>query len=106
MSFKARSTQLLGIFAPWDEEIHLPFELGAEDTLAFRLPPHQVGAPIRWFRQLFNIDGTRYSKASVRQMIDSGDWPTPLTDSIRNECAKVAEYNAQSLNEEDQIEQK
>ena len=106
MSFKARSTQLLGIFAPWDEEIHLPFELGAEDTLAFRLPPHQVGAPIRWFRQLFNIDGTRYSKSPIRQMIDSGDWPTPLTDSMRNECANVAEYNAQSLNEEDQIEQK
>ena len=34
-----KSTKLLAIFAPWDEEIHLPFELGAEDTLAFRLPP-------------------------------------------------------------------
>ena len=39
-------------------------------------------------------------------MIDSGDWPTPLTDSMRNECAKAAEYNAQSLNEQDQFEQK
>merc|ERR1711873_70088 len=38
MSLKARSTKLIAIFAPWDEEIHLPFELGVEDTLAFRLP--------------------------------------------------------------------
>ena len=39
-------------------------------------------------------------------MINSGDWPTPLTDSMRNDCARVAEYNPQPLNEEDQIEQK
>ena len=28
MSLKSLSTQLIAIFAPWDEEIHLPFELG------------------------------------------------------------------------------
>ena len=106
MSFKSLSTKLIAIFAPWDEEIHLPFELGAEDTLAFRLPPHQIGAPIRWFKQLYNIDGSRHSKSTIRQMFDSGDWPTPLTDYMRDECAKVAEYNAQSQNEEDQFEQK
>ena len=39
ISLNPRSTKLIAIFAPWDEEIHLPFELGAEDTLAFRLPP-------------------------------------------------------------------
>ena len=33
-----KSTKLIAIFAPWDEEIHLPFELGAEDTLAFGFP--------------------------------------------------------------------
>ena len=39
LSLNPRSTKLLAIFAPWDEEIHMPFELGVEDTLAFRLPP-------------------------------------------------------------------
>ena len=82
MSLKSRSTRLRAIFAPWDEEIHLPFEMGAEDTLVFRLPPHQVGAPIRWFRQVYNIDGTKYTKAAIRLKIDSGDWPTPVTESI------------------------
>ena len=43
ISFNPKSTKLIAIFAPWDEEIHLPFELGAEDTLAFRLPPPSVG---------------------------------------------------------------
>ena len=57
ISLNPRSTKLVTIFAPWDEEIHLPFELGAEDTLAFRLPPHQLGAPVRWMRQLYCIDG-------------------------------------------------
>ena len=53
-----------------------------------------------------NIDGPRYSKASIKQMIDSGDWPTPITESLREECAKVAQYDAQSLNQQDQLEQK
>ena len=39
-------------------------------------------------------------------MIDSGDWPTPLTDHMREHCARVAQYNIASLNEEDIIEQK
>ena len=34
----SRSCKLLCIFAPFDTEITLPFELGAEDALAFRLP--------------------------------------------------------------------
>ena len=55
---------------------------------------------------MYCIDGTRYSKASIRQMIDSGEWPTPLTDHMREECAKVAQYNIASLNEEDMLEQK
>ena len=107
MSLKARSTKLIAIFAPWDEEIHLPFELGVEDTLAFRLPPYQIGAPIRWFRTLFNIDGNQQTTAAIINTLDSGDWPTPLTPSLRKECAKLAQYNAQrSLNQEDQIAQK
>ena len=43
ISLNPRSTRLIAVFSPWDEEIHLPFELGAEDAMAFRLPPHQLG---------------------------------------------------------------
>ena len=39
-------------------------------------------------------------------MIDSGEWPTPLTTNMRDYCATVAQYNIASLNEEDIIEQK
>ena len=106
ISLNPRSTKLLAIFAPWDEDVHLPFELGAEDTLAFRLPPHQVGAPVRWFRQLYCIDGTRYTKGAIRGMIDSGDWPTPITETLLDECAENAEFNIASLNVEDMMEQK
>ena len=106
LSFNPRSTKLLAIFAPWDEEIHLPFELGAEDTLAFRLPPHQLGGPIRWMRQLFCIDGARTNKIAIRQKIDSGEWPTPLSDKLRRDCAEVAQYNIASRNEQDMLEQK
>ena len=39
-------------------------------------------------------------------MIDSGDWPTPLTEHMRDECAKVAQYDIRSLNAQDIIDQK
>ena len=107
MSLRARSTKLIAIFAPFDEEIHMPFELGVEDALAFRLPPHQIGGPIKWFRTLYNIDGTTYTKSAIMSTFDSGDWPTPLSESLREECANLARYNAQrSMNQEDQIRQK
>ena len=91
MSLKARSTKLIAIFAPWDEEIHMPFELGMEDALAFRLPPHHIGAPIRWFRTLYNIDGNQQNMAAIMAMLDSGEWPTPLPEHLRKECARLAQ---------------
>ena len=48
MSLDSRSCKLLANFAPWCTEISLPFELGVEDALAFRLPPVSLGAPLRW----------------------------------------------------------
>ena len=73
ISLNARSTTLIATFSPWDEAIHLPFELGAEDAMGFRLPPSQIGGPARWFRQLCNIDGHRYDKAAVKAKINSGE---------------------------------
>ena len=106
ISLNPRSTKLLAVFSPWDEEIHLPFELGAEDAMAFCLPPHQLGGPIRWSRQLWCIDGRYYNKPAIRAKLDSGEWPTPLTDHMLDHCAKVAQYNIASLNADDIIDQK
>ena len=106
ISLNPRSTMLIAVFSPWDTEIHLPFTLGAEDALAFRLPPHQLGAPVRWFRQLCNIDGKNLSKAAIRTKINSGEWPTPLSNDILDRCCEIAQYNSQSRNHEDIIEQK
>ena len=39
MCLDSRSCKRLAILAPWCTEISLPFELGIEDALAFRLPP-------------------------------------------------------------------
>ena len=106
ISLNPRSTKLIAVSSPWDTEIHLPFTLGAEDALAFRLPPHQLGAPVRWFRQLSNIDGKTLSKAAIRTNINSGEWPTPLSNDILDRCCEIAQYNSQSRNYEDIIEQK
>ena len=94
------------MFSPWDEEIHLPFELGVEDALAFCLPPHQLGGPTRWIRQLYCIDGRYFDKAGIRDKLDSGEWPTPLTDQMLDHVARVAQYNIASLNAEDIKDQK
>ena len=72
MSLDSRSCKLLAIFAPWCTDISLPFELGAEDALAFRLPPATLGAPLRWFRQISNLKDMGITKSSMK--IDSGDW--------------------------------
>ena len=95
VSLNPRSTKLIAVFSPWDTEIHLPFTLGAEDSLAMRLPPHQLGAPTRWFRQLSNIDGSTMSKTAIRSKIDSGDWPTQPSKEILDMCCEVAQYNSQ-----------
>ena len=106
VSFNPRSTKLIAVFSPWDTEVHLPFELGAEDSLALRLPPHQLGAPLRWFRQLSNIDGKTMSKAAIRSKINSGDWPTQPSSDILDWCCEIAQYNSQSRNIDDMIDQK
>ena len=97
---------MIAVFSPWDTEVHLPFHLGAEDSLAFRLPPHQLGAPLRWFRQLSNLDGKTMSKAAIRGKINSGDWPTQPSSDILDRCCEIAQYNSQSRNVEDMIDQK
>ena len=65
-----------------------------------------MGAPVRWFRQLCNIDGKTLSKAAIRTKINSGEWPTPLSNEILDWCCEIAQYNSQSRNHEDIIEQK
>ena len=106
VSLNPRSTKLIAVFSPWDTEIHLPFTLGAEDSLALRLPPHQLGAPTRRFRQLSNLDGSTMSKAAIRSKINSGDWPTQPSNEILDMCCEIAQYNSQSRNNEDMIDQK
>ena len=87
-------------------DIHLPFTLGAEDALAFRLPPHQSGAPLRWFRQLYNLDGRYITKDSIKTKINSGDWSTALPEELLEERYEIARYNTHSRNVHDMIDQK
>ena len=64
------------------------------------------GGPTRWIRQLYCIDGRYFDKPAIRDKLDSGEWPTPLTDRMRDRCAEVAQYNIASLSEDDIIDQK
>ena len=106
LSLNARSTKLIATFSPWDEAIHLPFVLGAEDAMGFRLPPCQIGGPARWFRQLCNIDGKSYNKAAVKARINSGERSTHLSEELLEKIYEVVKYDSQSRNSEDMIEQK
>ena len=49
----SRSCRLIAVFSPWCTDIHLPFTLGAEDALAFRLPPLQSGGTIKMVSTAF-----------------------------------------------------
>ena len=84
----SRSCNLLTIVAPWRTEISLPFELGAEDALAFRLPPIQLGAPLRWYRLMNNLRDKGITKNTMK--IDSGDWPTEFPKELLELCYNVA----------------
>ena len=84
----------------------LPFQLGAEDSLAFRLPPYQSGAPLRWFRQLCNLEGKYVTKDTIRAKINSGEWSTTLPEELIEECYQLARFDSQSRNVYDQRDQK
>ena len=46
------------------------------------------------------------SKAAIRSKINSGDWPTQPSNEIFDMCCEVAQYNSQSRNVEDMVDQK
>ena len=46
------------------------------------------------------------SKAAIRGKINSGDWPTQPSSDILDRCCEIAQYNSQSRNVEDMIDQK
>ena len=104
MNLDSRSCKLLAIFAPWCTEISLPFELGVEDALAFRLPPVAFGAPLRWYRQVNNLRDKGITKSNLK--IDSGDGNDEYLKELTDLCYKVALYDPESRNEEDQWDQK
>ena len=43
---------------------------------------------------------------AIRSKIDSGDWPTPISNEMLDRCCEVAQYNSQSRNALDMIDQK
>ena len=104
MCLDSRSCKLLALFAPWCTEISLPFELGAEDALAFRIPPYHSGAPVRWYRLMNNLKGKGTTKSSMT--INSGDWLTEFPRELSDLCYQVALYDPESRNEQDQWDQK
>merc|ERR1711989_119820 len=58
------------------------------------------------FRQLSNIDGSLTSKAAIKSKINSGDWSSQPTKEIIDMCCEIGQYDSQSRNIDDMIEQK
>ena len=50
-----QSCRLLKMLAPFDTPVDVPFVLGAEDNLAFRLDQFNLGAPVKWYRELTHM---------------------------------------------------
>ena len=55
ISLNSRSCRLLKLFVPFCTEISIPKSLGMEDSLAFRLEPFNLGAPLQWYREICNM---------------------------------------------------
>ena len=62
ISLNPRSCKLLKIFAPFCTKIEVPSEMGVKDILAFRLNQFNLGAPLQWFREIYNMTEVTHEK--------------------------------------------
>ena len=103
MSLDSRSCKLLAIFAPFDTPVTVPFKLGAEDALAFRINQFNLGAPLKWYRLVNNMREVTMDKISN---INTEIWNNTLPEDLVKDCYELALYDSESRNEEDQQDQK
>ena len=82
----------------------LPFVLGAEDKLAFRLDQFNLGAPVKWYRELTNMRGVTREK--IKKLSNGTLNDNVLPEDIEDACYNLAMYDIESLHPEDQKEQK
>ena len=101
---KPQTCKSLKIFAPFDTTVELPFVLGAEDKLAFRLDQFNLGAPVKWYRELTNMSGV--TKENLKKLSNSTLNENVLPEELEDACYNLALYDMLSLNPEDQKEQK
>ena len=92
------------IFAPFDTTVELPFALGAEDKLAFRLDQFNLGAPVKWYRELTNMSGV--TKEKIKKLSNGTLNDNVLPEELEGACYNLALYDMLSINPEDQKEQK
>ena len=71
-----------------------------------RVNPFDLGAPVKWYRELCNMQEVAYPKIQRINRNISVWNDNALPEYLYDLCYQVAEYEAQSLNKEDQIEQK
>ena len=82
----------------------LPVVLGAEDKLAFRLDQFNLGAPVKWYRELSNM--REVTKEKIRKLSNGTLNENVLPEDIEDACYNLAIYDIGSRNPEDQKEQK
>ena len=79
MRLDSRSCRLLAIFAPFDTAVQVPFKLGEEDKLAFRVNQFNLGVPLKWYRIINNLVDATVDKIS---RINTDAWNNALPEDL------------------------
>ena len=99
ISLDSRYCMILKLFSPFDTTISLPMVLGAEDKLVFRINQFNLGAPVKWYRELCNMRGVTIEKIERINRYTEGWNDNELSRDMYEACYNFALY-------EDQEEQK
>ena len=79
--------------------------MGVEDTLAFRLNQFNLGAPLQWHREVYNMTDVAHEKLQRLNRI-SDEWNgNQIPFSLFQSIYEIAAYSPRSRNQRDMDDQ-
>ena len=101
ISLDSRSCRLFKVFAPFCTTVEVPRTMAAEDSLSLRLDPFNLGAPLLWFREIWNMkDATPEALQKLNRNPD--EWNgNIIPEELFEEMYEIARYDPQSRNNSD-----
>ena len=101
ISLDSRSCRLYKVFAPFCTEVEVPRTMAAEDSLSFRLDPFTLGAPLLWFREIWNMENAT-PKMLQRLNRNPDEWNgNQIPEELFEDMYEIARYNPRSRNKSD-----